>query len=235
MWKWLLGAALCVASVGAMAASGQARDLNGDGVADALYDATHNQTWIDHEVFNGQAFGAGGVAISMANIDYGAAAADWRLPILFAAPPLSVGVQCVGSYSPGGNVMCNSNEPGDSEISRLAADFGLDPFSWVTGFGIAENVPFWSGNYGDPPDQFGSLQVFAAVGRTSSLFTADPYAWISAPAWVLADGDFGVAISAVPEPSTYALMLAGLLGMVWRRRVHAAHLTTAPFSRPERQ
>lgn len=188
-----LAFALAAAALsGTAQAALQGRDLNGDTVVDAFYDTDLNITWRRNANVNGLMTWAD--AISWAdNMTFGGYT-DWRLPTSNAC----VGFNCTGSET--GHLWY-------VELANVAGD--LTPNTG--GFGNMQLYAYWSGT-GYAPDLSQAWhfnidqgdQDFA--GKENLLY-----------AMAVRPGD---VTAAVPEPETYAMMLAGLsaLGFVVRRR-----------------
>jgi hypothetical protein len=198
----------------------QARDFDGDQVTDAYYDTALNITWL--------ATANAGTTLNWADANSWAAnlvvggVTDWRLP-----STIDVGNDGC-SYMPGGGGADCGFQPNaaSSELAHMyyvtlgntgsPNDQGSpNDSSWGlhnTGsfLDMRQNV-YWSNTiYGPDPT--------AAWGFSNYFGYQAPYeAGYGARAWAVADGD---VMAAVPEPSTYALMLVGLaaVGLVGRRR-----------------
>ena len=71
----------------------------------------------------------------------------------------------------------------------------------------------------EDPTQFGSWWSLTGLHDTASNTLVHAQGDIvMGYAWLVHDGDVGAAVSPIPEPSTYALMLAGLVGFMAKRR-----------------
>jgi hypothetical protein len=99
--------------------------------------------------------------------------------------------------------------------------FGNGTFGGQVDVGLVKNLQsnggYWSG--GIPLDQFNPWYFGTATGTQSTGATGPLYAW------AVRDGDVASVAAPIPEPETYAMMLAGLglLGVMTRRRKHAQH------------
>jgi hypothetical protein len=210
-----VAAAVPVSGQGTWETTLQARDLDNDGVVDAYYDTALNISWLAH----GNAYQDASEDTHAGRMDWAganawAAALDvagvtgWRLPELlsvhgegFLPDPNSSELAHMFYVTLGNQGAANDQaSPG---LSNTAYFEGLyaNPYwlanaqedSWAWGFSL------WFGYQGGYPDSYGQR------------------------AWAVHDGDVGslTAVTApVPEPETYALMLAGLgaVGIVRRRR-----------------
>ena len=205
-----------------------ARDLNGDGQVDAYYDAQQDLSWMadanyaatlglvmsDRVDAFGNPFPAGLGTLSLerswvAQFDlYGVT--GWRLPRVFASTGPSMGGACPAGF------ICSGFVSLETELTRLYAELGgdLSPFRNV-------QDRYWSDLYGiGAPGAAGSFsQMFNSLSGTSTgtdeVDVARQDMMLSV--WAVRSGDVGL-VAAVPEPSTYALMLTGLAGIAWTRR-----------------
>lgn len=214
----LNAAALLLAALPAQAAL-QARDFDGNtSTVEGYYDTHQNITWFaDALSVVGTAYevttapGSGRMtwqnAMSWADSLTLGGHTDWRLPSTLlpdascSAPfsYVSTGLSCAGS-----------------ELGHLAVVDGIGPASPGFNLGTAdgpENNYYWS-----------QTEIVEEPGGVYVYNIATPYQggnWKVGASFALAvhDGDVGTAISPVPEPETYALMLAGLgmLGFIGRR------------------
>jgi len=189
-----------------------------------LYDTTLNVTWLRNANANGDM--NWGIAVGWAdNLVTGGgstAISDWRLPMM------SVAASC--NWSDTGGTNCGLNAAtGSSELASLyfgtlgnaSASFDIDG-NRLSGAGLTNTGSFVnliSGNYwmgtadtDFPADAAWSLNTEDGVQSRAPQF--QPFS-----AMAVRSGD--VLVTAVPEPETYALMLAGLAlmaGVARRRR-----------------
>lgn len=192
--------AVPVSGQGTWEATLQSRDFNGDGVVDAYYDTAHDLTWL-----------ADNAAAAGGPFDDGFNSGDGRLTFASAlAWTASLEVHGVTGW----RLPAFLGEGyGTSEVSRM----------YLT---TLANSPF--PDPGNPPDwlntgPFGNLDewqwlsntegefeawVWAADG-TGAYHTAEPLT-TSNRAWAVRSGD----VAPIPEPETWALMLAGLGAVV---------------------
>lgn len=200
----------------------QQRDLNSDGTIDAYFDVAQNVTWLADANYGGTTgalrsepmLAPGNSRLRdalswVAQLDFHGVT-GWRLPQSFV-PDLAA--QC----GAGNGMACIGRVTFDSELSRLYDQVGsASPFlnTLAPGGGYAH----WTGNTfqgGGPGQTFVQVFSFGSGQRIVTDETNVPFGL----AWAVHDGDVGT-VAAIPEPSTYALMLAGLaaVGFVIRRR-----------------
>ena len=170
----------------------QGRDLNGEGNVDAFYDTDLDITWRRNANLNGLMSWADAVAWAD-NMTFGGYT-DWRLP----ASDACVGFNCTGSEL--GHLWY-------VELGNLAGDLTPNTGAFVN----MQLYAYWSGTtYAPDASQAWHFNIDQGdqdfAGKTNALF-----------AMAVRPGD---VLAAIPEPETYALMLAGLagLGFVARRR-----------------
>jgi hypothetical protein len=222
-----LGALVLVAMFsGANAQTLQARDINGDGTADAYYDSQQDLTWLADANFAATSgywdsldYSWYPAPLEAGRMSQGDSAAwadqldvhgvtDWRLPLLLDTPTVnpSIGAPPGTPCSAVSGWLC---EVGENEMTVLFSQLGgaASPFVNVQDF------EYWTGSNFGLDDAWAA---YAARGDRASGITDEVR--VPVYAWAVRDGDVTLA---VPEPSTYALMLAGLALMcaVARRRV----------------
>ena len=194
-----------------------------------IYDSTLNITWLQDANYANRTMNWSEANSWAANLVYGGYS-DWRLPTVAGAinNTNSLAVSTFNGTNAGYNVL-----PGSSELAHLYfVDLGNKSKFDVNGFyrgdpagvnwGLANTGPFiniqnrywfatFSGQYG--PD--------GAWGFDTSDGSQGPLAGGNALfAWAVRDGDVASLAAPIPEPETYAMMLAGLglLGVAARRR-----------------
>jgi len=169
------------------------RDINGDGTVDAWYDTSTNLTWLASAQELTYAEGVSYIA----GLDvYGVTGWSWSNRLQISTM----------YYVDLGNV---DEPPGPAGWKNTGPFMGLENGPVGTGSGW-----FWTGAplVPDGPDFFTS-EVFAADGLGVFIYQEPSTSHLGV--WAVREGDVPV----VPEPETYALMLAGLVGLVARRRM----------------
>jgi hypothetical protein len=193
----------------------QARDIDRNGVTDAYFDPLHNQTWLAQASTVAGSAALYWQAYAEVASTYDAA---WRLPLL-----LDTSVAAASCSVDWATPQVHCVRQGASEVSRLIAAWGdaLPVVSWA---GNSARVDF---------DGVPDVALGAILYGSQDMFWGDTYA-AYAPFWFLADGDVGVpigdvaaarlAVQAIPEPQTYAMVGLGLLALAWRRYTSAGIL-----------
>jgi len=211
------------ASVGvalALAVCGSAQATLFDRGGGMIYDSDQNVTWLQDANY---AFTSGYYPFDNGMMYWNRATAwadalvfggfdDWRLPTAFN----SNGTLC-------GGFGCTNSEMGHLyyvELGNTAGDLSINtgPFVnvearyWLSTESIASNglpINAWNFWWDDPVDRNPKFIGYQEGGRNKLLFTFN--------AWAVRDGDVALP---VPEPETYAMLLAGLglLGFAARRR-----------------
>ena len=196
----------------------QSRDINGDGTVDAWYDTVLGISWLaDANAGAGSAFDDGADTTD-GDMSWSSAVAwaaglnvhgvsGWRLPVMDAGSTIASELShmyCVtlGNFGP-----CNpltTTGPGTWGFTNTANFVNLAS-EW-----------FWTGTAGDagPPPR-----AFVWAGDPISAYHSEEPVVSANRAWAVRDGDVP-NVPAVPEPETYALILAGLVAIgLARRRV----------------
>lgn len=201
----------------------QGRDLTGDGVADAYYDSTHNLTWLadanlyattggpadrDPWGLDGATLPAGQVRLATARSWVDAlvvgSVGDWRLPqrlIPADFPTAWCPIECVRT----------TPQPGQlpNELSFLAG-------------ATAQFSNLMNGYYLSWTSDMLWQELRNVV--TGATVETDETSWMTGYVLAVRDGDAGSPTASVatpvPEPQTYAMMMAalGALAIVRRRR-----------------
>ncbi len=167
----------------------QDRDLNGDTVTDAFYDTDLDITWLRDADVNGLM--DWNTAVSWADGFNFGGFSDWRLP---------TSDTCDGFF-------CASSETGHLWYTELG-NSAPGPMTNTGNFQSLQSGLYWSGRDGFPGTN-------SAYGFDTSNGFQTQVGWAT-PGYGMAvhAGDIGL----VPEPETYALMLAGLAGLAWATR-----------------
>lgn len=238
-FKRIAAALALMSMVGAANAQFQARDFDNNGSIDGWYDVQHDLTWLADQnyaltsgwwfdnTWEGQLWGNRDPSL-VGRMDWSeahtfveqlnfAGTTGWRLPTILAEPTPNFPALELRGYPPGYVQTC-------ADISAGAGDGGLC-------IGGANEMTALAGNEG----LFLNLRtdgIFSVDAtwrsRTGWTFFGYSSGFASASTWfneqggvpvyamVVRDGD----VAPIPEPSTYALMLAGLaaVGFAAKRR-----------------
>ena len=191
MLERALAGVCAVLMAGAAQAALQDRDLDGNTVVDAFYDTDLDVTWLRDADVNGVMDWYSSVSWAE-NYTFGAYT-DWRLP---------TSDQCIG-------LNCTGSEMGHLWYVELGNPAGgpmlnTGDFENLQSFGYYSST-VWEAN----PN--GVMAFRTGEGYQGGDDRSNPYY-----AMTVRDGD----VPSIPEPETYALMLAGLAGlaMATRRR-----------------
>lgn len=186
----VLGAAAMVALLlaGTAQAALQDRDLDGNGVTDAFYDTDLDITWLRDANVSGLINWP--TAVAWADGYSFGGHNDWRLP----SSDNCEGYNCTGS------------EMGHLWYVELGNSAGT-----MTNMGDFQNLLatfYWSGTV-HPSSPTNISYLFMPDGWQGAIGTSNQL-----PAMAVRDGD----VPAIPEPTTYALMLAGLAALALAKR-----------------
>lgn len=204
---WLAAAAVTLILATSAQATLQARDLDGNGASDAVYDTGLNITWLRDANVNGQTDWV--VANNWAN-DYSFGGySDWRLP---TTTLLDSGCSYPSESAGSG---CNGSEMGHLFYDALGGVAGSSILDVNNGqLALFTNVQagrYWSST---PSPSFPGPYTF--IFGSGDQDSSNSY-FSSYNSWLVRPGD--VAGAQVPEPTTLWLALGGLAGLgVARRR-----------------
>lgn len=215
-----VAAAAAVSGQGTWETTLQARDLNGDNVADAFYDTALNVTWLRNANVNGQMTWNDANAWA-ANLVFGAYS-DWRLPTMIDTGALGCDFVVAGGSDCGYNVQTQSGSTVFSEMAHLyqvtlgnKALYAPGTNVNQAGYGLSNTGDFlnmqsnahWTGlEYG--PDASYAWQFSTLVGY-QGYFSKSGSGGLSALA--VRSGD--VAAARVSEPGTLLLAALALAGI----------------------
>ena len=203
---------LALATAGLLSSGAVQAALNDRG-GGLIYDDVLNITWLaDANYARTSAYDSDGLMnfsaanTWAANLSYGGYS-DWRLPTAMnqnGTGPCSV-------------LNCTSSEMGHMYYNNLGATAGNDILTGTNTTNLAlftnlQSYVYWSGTVYAPGPANGAWVFSNSSGNQGFGFQNDDFY-----AWAVRPGDVAAAI---PEPETYALLLAGLglLGFAARRR-----------------
>jgi hypothetical protein len=204
-----------------------ARDLNTDGVVDAWYDTVLDISWMadaNYAGTNGVNLNRRGAGILytdtwntyLAGLDFHGTT-GWRLTTGGQEDHPSCGRS--GGYVASGIGCSFATTPGDSELAHLYYVTLGNSTGSLTNTGNFLNIVTsgsirmgsnYGGQYKNPAHGDLPMSFNFGVGHKNIYREDDGYY-----GWAVRDGD----VAPVPEPETWALMLAGLAGLgAWARR-----------------
>lgn len=191
----------------------QARDINRDGTVDAYFDTALNMTWLADANIAGRLSWSEAVSWA-ANLDvYGVT--GWELP----ATNITGWGSC-NYFQGGGN--CGYQPRPESPMAHMYYVTLGNVGTPSSGYGLTnagpfrnlQNLAYWSRT----PTPDAALAAWDFNFGDGALNYVRPDYRIFA--WATHAGDIGseVSVSPVPEPSTYALMMAGLAALAFTAR-----------------
>lgn len=215
----------------------QARDLDGNSAngPEAYYDTALNITWLADAfqartaLYQARPYYAPGDsliwphAVEWANNLTLYGISDWRLPKSFDTGIPGCNAQVSGGDC-GFNVDPNSSEMAHMFFVTLGNSSYLTPQGTVASGGGLTNTGSFSNVYAGyywSETEFNSVQAwnfnFAQGSQSLAVKTSQGSA-----VWAVLDGDRGTPMAPVPEPESYAMLLAGLglIGAIASRRKH---------------
>lgn len=230
--KWLAAGLFCAigASAQAIPISGQgtwettlqARDLDGDGSTDAFYDTFLNISWLaDANYAASQGIkswrGPGTMENPRPYIEnltlFGLT--DWRLPTAGNGDHSSCSNRGMG-IAPGRHCSFQAS-PADSELAfmyyvHLGNQYGVGGLQNTGDFlnVMAGEYATGSRYTGQYAISYPSTLNTFAMGSGTKILGIEGFPFY---AWAVHDGDVGAIAAPIPEPETYAMMLAGLAGL----------------------
>lgn len=189
-----------------------ARDINGDGLVDAYFDSTRNVTWLaDAKAVKGTAFDDG-FNSNDGRVTYASAKSwldalnvygvtGWRFP----------GADLLPLY---GITLGNSSIPGSPTTGWTNTGMFLNvPDFAASGWYWRGDTPFQD-NPSPAPGEPLKSNILAADGLGAPIYVVAVTA--SYNAWAVKAGD--VPVAAIPEPTTWTLMLLGVGALAWRQK-----------------
>lgn len=216
-----LASALALAALPAQATL-QGRDFDGNtATVEGYYDTDLNITWFANALsvvgtpYEVATHPGSGLMTWQNATDWAAAltlggSMDWRLPRTLLPDP-SCSPPGPGAYVSTGSG-CTGSELGHLAIVEEVGPGTPSGFALATYSGPANNN-YWSQT--EIAEEPGGVYIY----NLATPYQNGNWKWGTAFALAVHDGDVGTAISTVPEPDTYALMITGLgmLGFIGKR------------------